>query len=140
VEAEGNAAGRPAAIDGARVVQLLSNLVGNAVKFTPPGGRVTVRYRVSGDAGADGAPAEGALVASVADTGPGIAPEDLPHLFTAFWRGDRRGRRGVGLGLWIARAIVEAHGGELRVEAADGRGTTFHFTLPFADAARRRED
>jgi signal transduction histidine kinase len=76
----------------------------------------------------------------VSDTGPGIAAEDLPHLFTAFWRGDRRGRRGVGLGLWIARAVVEAHGGELAVDTGPGRGTTFHFTLPFADAARRRED
>jgi signal transduction histidine kinase len=111
---------------------------------------VTVRWGVAAGAGSadgafidgesDGGALGGALTASVADTGPGIAAEDLPHLFTAFWRGDRRGRRGVGLGLWIARAIVEAHGGELRVESAAGHGTTFHFTLPFADAARRRED
>ncbi len=84
------------------------------------------------------------VAGSVADTGPGIAADELPHLFTAFWRGDRRDRRGVGLGLWIARAIVEAHGGELRVESRaapdPGHGTTFHFTLPFADAARRWED
>jgi signal transduction histidine kinase len=130
VEPEGGAAAAVVPLDAARVGQLLSNLVGNAVKFTPPGGRVTVRYAVTPDA----------LAASVADTGPGIAPEDLPHLFTAFWRGDRRDRAGVGLGLWIARAIVEAHGGELGVDSAPGRGTTFHFTLPFADAARRRED
>jgi signal transduction histidine kinase len=117
-------------------VQLLSNLVGNAVKFTPPGGAVDVRYAAD-DAG---------LTATVADTGPGIAADDLPHLFAAFWRGDRRelrgrdARRGAGLGLWIARAIVEAHGGELRVESRPGRGTAFHFTLPFADRVRRWED
>jgi signal transduction histidine kinase len=130
IEAEGGAADRVAPVDAPRLVQLLSNLVGNAVKFTPPGGRVAVRYRADADA----------LGASVSDTGPGIAAEDLPHLFTAFWRGDRRGRRGVGLGLWIARAVVEAHGGELTVDTGPGRGTTFHFTLPFADAVRRRED
>ena len=133
---EGEGSATPVAIDAPRVVQLLSNLVGNAIKFTPPGGTVTVRWAVA-PASEDGA---GALVGSVADTGPGIAADELPHLFTAFWRGDRRGRRGVGLGLWIARAIVEAHGGELRVDAPPGAGTTFHFTLPFAHAARRRED
>ncbi len=136
VRAEGDAAARVGAVDGARLVQLLSNLVGNAVKFTPPGGAVDVRYAAD-DAG---------LTATVADTGPGIAADDLPHLFAAFWRGDRRelrgrdARRGAGLGLWIARAIVEAHGGELRVESRPGRGTAFHFTLPFADRVRRWED
>jgi signal transduction histidine kinase len=146
VRAEGGAAARDGALDGARVVQLLSNLVGNAIKFTPGGGAVEVRYAVSGDG------PEGGLVASVADTGPGIAPDALPHLFTAFWRGGRggdrpgdgAGRRGAGLGLWIAQAIVEAHGGALRVDSVPGdgpgHGTTFHFTLPFADRARRRED
>jgi len=117
-------------------VQLLSNVVGNAIKFTPARGTVTVRYRADANA----------VMASVADTGQGIAPEDLPHLFIAYWRGDRRAeragdeRRGAGLGLWIARAIVEAHGGELRVESRPGDGTTFHFTLPFADTTRRWED
>jgi len=124
------AAERRGTVDGARLVQVLSNLVGNAVKFTPEGGAVDVRYDVADDA----------LVASVTDTGPGIDPEDLPHLFTAFWRRDRRDRPGAGLGLWIAQAIVEAHGGRLRVESRPGHGSTFHFTLPFADAARRWED
>jgi signal transduction histidine kinase/DNA-binding NarL/FixJ family response regulator len=141
---EGGADDRHAPVDGARLVQLLSNLVGNAVKFTPAGGRIDVRYAVD-PAGAEGG---GALAASVTDTGPGIAAADLPHLFTAFWRGDRRDRpgtkRGAGLGLWIARAIVEAHGGDLGVasRADDGpeRGTTFHFTLPFAARERRWED
>jgi signal transduction histidine kinase len=117
-------------VDGARLAQLLSNLVGNAIKFTPPGGAITVRYAVDDDG----------IAASVEDTGPGIHPDDLPHLFTAFWQRDRRDARGAGLGLWIARAIVEAHGGRLRVTSRPGDGTTFHFTLPRADAARRWED
>jgi signal transduction histidine kinase/DNA-binding NarL/FixJ family response regulator len=137
---EGDAADHVGALDAGRLVQLLSNLVGNAVKFTSSGGAVTVRYAADTDG----------LRTSVTDTGPGIAADDLPHLFTAFWRGDARderardARRGVGLGLWIAQAIVEAHGGTLRVESrpapAPAPGTTFHFTIPFADAARRWED
>jgi signal transduction histidine kinase len=81
-----------------------------------------------------------ALRGCVRDTGPGIAAEDLPHLFTAFWRGDRRDRKGAGLGLWIASAICEAHGGELRVETERGVGSAFHFVLPLADTTRRSED
>jgi signal transduction histidine kinase len=138
VAAEGDAASRMVRVDAARVAQLLSNLVGNAITHTPPGGRVTVRYAVEASDRATGN--EGALRLSVADTGPGIAPHDLPHLFTAFWRGDRRDRRGVGLGLWIARAIVEAHGGELDVASRPGAGTTFTCTLPPADAPGRRPE
>jgi signal transduction histidine kinase len=121
---------RSVSVDGPRLIQVLSNLVGNAVKFTPPGGRVDVRYELDEDA----------LIASVSDTGPGIAPEELPHIFTAFWQRERRERRGVGLGLWIARAIVEAHGGRMRVESRPAEGATFEFTLPYADVARRWED
>jgi signal transduction histidine kinase len=130
VHAEGDAAHRTGAIDQARVVQLLSNLVGNAVNFTPAGGAVDVRYTVADDG----------LAASVSDTGPGIDPDDLPHLFTAFWQRERREGRGAGLGLWIARAIVEAHGGRLRVTSTPGHGATFHFTIPFASSAGRWED
>jgi len=135
-DADGESAEHAGSLDAERVVQLLSNVVGNAIKFTPARGSVTVRYCADANA----------VMASVADTGQGIAPEDLPHLFIAYWRGDRRAeraddeRRGAGLGLWIARAIVEAHGGELRVESRPGDGTTFHFTLPFADTTRRWED
>lgn len=115
-----------AEIDGKRVVQLLSNLVGNAVKFTPRGGSVRVHFCAH----------DGALHASVADTGPGIAADELPHLFAAFWTGARRdgmhGEHGAGLGLWIARGIVEAHGGTLSAESAPGAGATFRFTLPLA--------
>jgi signal transduction histidine kinase len=123
-------------LDQQRVIQLLSNLVGNGVKFTPPGGTVRVNYAADGEG----------VIASVSDTGTGIAPDDLPHLFAAFWRGDgaqqRAGdaRRGVGLGLWIAQSIVEAHAGTLRVESQPGVGTTFHFTLPFSPTVIRWED
>ncbi len=116
-------------LDHDRVAQLLSNLVGNAVKFTPAGGRVTVDYALRA----------GALHVAVIDSGPGIAPEDIPHLFTAFWTGERRtGRRdahGAGLGLWIARAIVEAHGGTLQVESEPGAGATFRVALPLEGPA-----
>lgn len=120
------------ALDGGRAVQLLCNLMANAVQATPSGGTITVRWRRS----ADGSALEGA----VSDTGAGIPVDQLPHLFTAFWRGDRRARRGVGLGLWIARAIVEGHGGDLTVDSTVGEGSTFRFTLPFAPNTRRRED
>jgi signal transduction histidine kinase len=136
VKPVGDAATETGPVDQQRVVQLLSNLVGNAIKFTPTNGDATVTYAVT---------AEG-IEASVADTGSGIAPDDLPHLFTAFWRGDDcvqksdGTRRGVGLGLWIAQAIVDAHGGTLRVESHVGVGTTFHFTLPFETVASRWED
>ncbi len=113
-------------VDRARMVQLLSNLVGNAVKFTPRGGRVDVRFTVD----------NGVLRGAVIDTGPGIAADELPHLFTVFWTGERRvggqGGHGAGLGLWIARGIVEAHGGELSAESQLGEGATFRFTIPLA--------
>jgi signal transduction histidine kinase len=68
---------------------------------------------------------------SVADTGPGISPHDLPLLFDRFWQGAREGRGGAGLGLAIARGIVDGHGGRIWVESEVGRGTTFYFTLPW---------
>lgn len=113
-----------AEIDDERVVQLLSNLVGNAVKFTPRGGSVRVHFSVRDDV----------LHSSVTDTGPGFAADEVPHLFTAFWTGARRdgtrGGHGAGLGLWIARGIVEAHGGELSAQSTPGAGATFRFSLP----------
>ena len=111
--------------DPERVTQLLSNLVGNALKFTPAGGRVEVRVEPRG---------EGVLV-SVADTGEGIAADQLPHVFERFYQvsGTRTGaRHGAGLGLPIARGIVEAHGGTIWIESVPGRGTTVRFTLPGA--------
>jgi signal transduction histidine kinase len=115
----------PLRVDGARVIQVLSNLVGNAIKFTPEGGRVTVACATAGED----------VELTVADTGPGISAAQLPHLFGAFWQARGDDRRGVGLGLWIARSIVEAHGGRIRVDSREGQGTLFGFTLPLAPAA-----
>ena len=111
--------------DPERVTQLLSNLVGNALKFTPAGGRVEVRAQPHG---------EGVLV-SVVDNGDGIPTEQLPHVFDRFFQvsSPRMGaRHGAGLGLPIARGIVEAHGGTIWIESAAGQGTMVRFTLPGA--------
>lgn len=105
-----------------RLIQVLSNLIGNAVKFTPPHGRISVRAR----------PLDEHLDVSVEDTGPGISGEDLPHLFDRFWQADRAAHGGTGLGLAIAKGIVEAHGGHIWAESVLGRGTSFHFTIPYA--------
>jgi len=106
--------------DAARIQQVLSNLVGNAVKFTPPRGRITVS--------ADRLETE--VLFSVKDTGPGIPPEQVPHIFGRFWQARSADRRGIGLGLAIAKGIVEAHSGRIWVESQVGLGSTFYFTLP----------
>ncbi len=111
--------------DPDRVTQLLSNLVGNALKFTPAGGRVAVRVQRRDEG----------VVVSVTDTGEGIPAEQLPHVFDRFFQVSNSkmgGRHGAGLGLPIARGIVEAHGGTIWIESAEGRGTTVRFTLPAA--------
>ena len=118
-------------VDHERILQVLENLIGNALKFTPPGGTVTV-------AASAGAP--GFVQFSVKDTGPGIDPSDLPHIFTRFWRGRRSGREGTGLGLAICRAIVDAHGGRIWAESTPGAGTSLHFTLPAAVAVPELDD
>ena len=106
--------------DRDRLGQVLSNLIGNALKFTPDGGRVSVRARSL----------EGPVQISVEDSGQGIAAEELPHVFDRFWQGDRASRSGAGLGLAICKGIVEAHGGRIWAESTLGRGTTFHITVP----------
>jgi PAS domain S-box-containing protein len=108
--------------DKSRVLQVFSNVVGNAMKFTPPGGSVRVGA-VSGG---------GSVCFRVEDTGPGIPGDQIPHLFDRFWQGRHGDRRGAGLGLPIAKGIVEAHGGRLWVESRPGHGTAFYFTLPVA--------
>ena len=113
------------AADRDRLLQVLENLIGNAVKFTEPGGRITV----------GAAPREGELLVWVADTGRGITAEDIAHLFDRFWQARRDGRRGAGLGLPIVRGIVEAHGGRVWVKSTPGRGSTFYFTIPTAPHA-----
>jgi signal transduction histidine kinase len=106
--------------DRDRLLQVFSNLIGNAIKFGEPGGRVVVRAQRR----------PGAIEFSVADGGPGIAPEHLPHLFDRFWRVRGRQRDGTGLGLWIVKGLVEAHGGRVSVATELGKGSTFSFTLP----------
>ena len=108
--------------DHQRAMQVLGNLIGNALKFTPKGGRVDVC----------GKGEEHEVHLWVADTGPGIGPDLLPHLFDAFWQGNRTDRRGLGLGLTIVKGLVEAHGGRTWVESTVGVGTRVHFTLPLA--------
>ena len=109
--------------DAERVLQAMGNLVGNALKFVERGG--TIRL---------GCAAEGAqLRFAVADSGPGMAPSQLERLFEKFWQA-RRDRRGVGLGLTIARGIVEAHGGRIWADSRVGEGSTFYFTLPAASS------
>jgi signal transduction histidine kinase/PAS domain-containing protein len=104
--------------DQGRVLQVLSNLVGNAVKFSQPGTLVTLR--------AEAKPNETTF--SVIDAGPGIEPADLPHVFERYWRGKETA--GCGLGLAIAKGIVEGHGGRIWVESQQGAGSAFRFTLP----------
>lgn len=106
--------------DPARLEQVLSNLLGNACKFVQRGG--TIHLRVLRE--------DGRVRFTVEDNGPGIPPEDLPHIFERHWRGKHNAHLGTGLGLSIARAIVEAHGGQIWVESDRGRGTAFHFTIP----------
>jgi signal transduction histidine kinase len=112
----------PVAADRERVLQVFSNLGGNAVKFTPENGRVEIRVTRR----------DAAMEFAVRDTGPGIASEDLPHLFDRFWQANKTARAGVGLGLAIAKGIIEAHGGDIHVESEPGRGSCFTFTLPVA--------
>jgi signal transduction histidine kinase len=117
-------AGLPSLVaDEQRVSQILLNLLGNAIKFTPAGGVVTLRAASNG----------GQLRVEVADTGPGIPPEDLPRLFHPFTQLDMSATRpasGTGLGLSIVKALAEAHGGQVGVTSVLGHGATFWFTLP----------
>jgi signal transduction histidine kinase len=108
--------------DRDRIVQVLSNLLGNALKFTPEGGDIEVRVWADGPW----------VCFSVRDSGPGIAPEHLPRVFDRFWQLNRADRRGAGLGLTISKDLVERHGGTIGVESKLGHGSTFRFTLPIA--------
>jgi signal transduction histidine kinase len=115
----------PVAADRERVLQVFSNLGGNAVKFTPNDGRIEI-HTVLRDA----------MVAfEVRDTGPGMASDELPHVFDRYWQGKRTARGGAGLGLAIAKGIVEAHGGAISVTSVPGQGSCFAFTLPAATVA-----
>jgi PAS domain S-box-containing protein len=112
----------PVRADRARVLQVLQNLVGNAIKFTPSGGSIHLRAELDG----------GWVRFSVSDTGTGIEPDALPYVFDRFWQARHTRHMGAGLGLAIVKGIVEAHGGKIRVESTLGQGTSFIFTLPLA--------
>jgi signal transduction histidine kinase len=108
------------AADRDRIFQVLSNVVGNAIRFTPENGTVELGAECRGED----------IVITVADTGPGIAADHLPHVFDRYWQARRRRREGSGLGLSIARGIVEAHGGRIWVEQPPEGGSVFKLTLP----------
>ena len=110
-----------ASFDRDRIIQVLVNLLGNAVKFTPTGGKIWLALQTNGKL----------VRVTVSDTGPGVPPADRRRIFRRFTQG-ARGRGGVGLGLYIAQRIVEAHGGKIGVEPRPGTGSTFFFTLPAA--------
>ena len=108
--------------DKDRIRQVITNLVHNAVKFTPPGGMIKITTKNI----------EGAVVVDIADTGIGISKEDLPHVFERFYKGDRaRSGEGTGMGLAIAKHVIEAHRGNIWVQSKEGKGSTFSFSLPF---------
>ncbi|OJT22030.1 histidine kinase [Archangium sp. Cb G35] len=115
----------PVFADGDRVIQILSNLLGNALKFTPGGGQITLRAE----------PVERMMRFSVSDTGSGIPEEDLPHLFEPFWQAHAVRKQGTGLGLAIVKGLVDAHGGHIWVESSPGVGSTFFFTIPTTSMA-----
>ena len=123
--------------DPRRLLQVLSNLLGNAIKFTPTGGQVVLSVRAVGETAGDAASCPGAVGFAVSDTGPGIAPEDLPHVCDWFWQAEHRARGGAGLGLAIAKGLIEAHGSRLQMESVPGQGSTFWFTVSTAAAATR---
>jgi signal transduction histidine kinase len=117
-----------AAGDGGRLAQVIDNLLSNALKFTPPPGRVTIGVEARG----------GEVLVKVSDTGIGIGSQDLPHVFEPFYRraGGGQGIPGSGLGLAVSKSIVEGHGGRIWVDSAPGLGSTFSFTIPALDDDR----
>jgi signal transduction histidine kinase len=112
----------PVVMDARRIGRVLANLVSNALRYTPPGGSVTIRARRE----------EQAVRVRVSDTGSGIDPQDLPFVFDRFYRGEKsrsRATGGSGLGLAISKGIVEAHGGQIGVVSQPGKGAEFFFIL-----------
>lgn len=115
-------------MDAPRIEQVLDNLISNAIKFSPEGG--TVRVRI------EPAMSTGGVRVAVSDAGPGIAPEDLPHMFTRYYQGRRQGKQtvaGSGIGLALAKKVVDAHQGCIWVDSREGQGTTVQFVLPASE-------
>jgi two-component system phosphate regulon sensor histidine kinase PhoR len=126
----------PVVVDKERIQQVVTNLIHNAIKFTPSGGRIEIS--ANEEDGADGR----TILVEVRDTGIGIPKPDLPRIFERFYKLDRartRGRGGTGLGLAIARHIVQAHGGQLWAVSKEGKGSIFYFTLPAATSSELQE-
>lgn len=118
--------GQPVIADERRVFQVLNNFVGNAIKFTPKGGRIVMSADISKQ--------RDFIVVSVNDTGRGIEPEQLPHVFDKYYQAKTQDKRqGFGLGLAISKILIEAQGGEVGVESTVGKGSTFWFTLPLEE-------
>ncbi len=113
-------------IDADRLIQVTTNLVGNAIKFAPVKGRVSMSVKIK----------DNNFVISVIDNGPGIISENLPHVFDRFWQAKATGRTGSGLGLAICKGIIEAHGGKIWIESEPGYGTVVSFTLPYYPDAK----
>ncbi len=108
-------------VDLTRIQQVFLNLIHNAIKFTQPGGKITITADLQQDS----------VVFSVSDTGSGISSGDLPRIFERFYKSDRsRSSGGTGLGLSISRHIIEAHGGKIWAESTQGKGSTIFFSLP----------
>jgi signal transduction histidine kinase len=116
--------------DRSRVMQVLSNLIGNAIKFTPAKGKICVSCQRTGPEGEE-------VQISISDTGEGIAPEKIKTIFERFSQLHNQDRRGIGLGLYIAKMMIEEHPGRIWVESKLGEGSTFHFTLPLRSGAIR---
>ncbi len=114
-------------VDADRIQQVFSNLIGNALKFTPAGGTITV----------GAAPVDEGVEFYVQDTGAGLSPEEIEHVFDRFWQARQQGSHGMGLGLSIARGMTEAHGGQIRVESEDDGGSRFLFRIPGDDSRER---
>ena len=121
VEREAPAASAEVRADAGRLQQVFSNLLNNALRYTPQGGRIAVRAKRQEDV----------VVFEIADSGAGIPADALPRIFEPYWQGGGNdARRGLGLGLAVCRAVVDAHGGRIHVESELGRGTTFFISLP----------
>jgi signal transduction histidine kinase len=116
----------PLCCDRQRILQVFGNLIGNAIKFCGTGDTITLRCARDGDSARF----------AIADTGPGIASGVLAHVFDPYWSAKEHAKQGTGLGLFISKGIVEAHGGRLRAESEPGKGATFYFTIPLADTVR----
>lgn len=115
----------PVRADPGRVEQIMTNLLTNAAKYSRPETEISVGI----------GPADGGVQVSVADKGPGIPPEEIPHLFHRFYRREEVRRQREGLGLYITKGLVEAHGGRIWVEGEVGVGSTFYFILPVEESS-----